>query len=551
MISGISAQRFVTLATYIPVFSDVLLACIICANASPTLRLGKTTLVGREIASVQQEFFGGIPYAEPPLAGLRFKPPVLKTSLDSDVFNATEYGPACLQLLAGLTLDQMSEDCLTINVLRPSGISTAAKLPVMFWTYGGGFLTGQASTSNASLIVAQSVARGTPILFVNFQYRLGALGYPQGQEAGDNGAAALQWVQRNIEAFGGDKDKVTLFGQSAGSIMMSILFLNPSICDLARAAIFESGYQGTTPLFPPARGEVDWQNFVGGVASCESTATSGSTLECLATANTTEIFQGLAVALAKTTNFNPWAPVLDGPGGLIPELPSALLKRGKFARLPFIAGTVLDEGTTFVPQSINSTDELNAAMFSLFSPSSSPTTLEVSVQTLLQLYPDIPALGSPFNTGNDTFGLSSQFKRAAAIVGDGDFQSQRRFWMETAANAGVKTFGYLFTESQPPNFPPAIGVFHASELVYVYGKPANTSPASEQLSRIMTDYWVSFVTSLTPNDGLGVPRPRWTAFTPENKTLMQLNDANSTMIPDDYRAEQISFLNSNPAIWRR
>ncbi|KAJ7793691.1 extracellular triacylglycerol lipase precursor [Mycena olivaceomarginata] len=532
---------------------------LVFVDASPTIQLGRTTLVGREIASLQQEFFGNIPYAEPPLANLRFKAPAPKSSLNATSFNATEYGPACLQVATGLALNQMSEDCLTINVLRPTGTSSHSKLPVMFWTYGGGFVGGQASTANASLIVAQSVARGTPIIFINFNYRLGPLGFPQGQEAGASGAvnlgikdqfAALQWIQLHIESFGGDKDKVTLFGQSAGSIMMSIQFLNPSICDLARAAIFESGYQGTTPLFPPARGEVDWQNFVGSVPSCSNISTSGSTFECLAKANTTEILQGFASASSESTHFNPWPPVIDGPGGLIPDLPSVLFKRGQFARLPFIAGTVKDEGTTFIPQTINSTEELYELALSLFSPSSSPTTLQDSVQTLLQLYPDIPALGSPFDTGNATFGLNSQFKRAAAIVGDGDFQSQRRFWMDTAANAGVKTFGYLFTESEP-TFPPALGVFHASELAYVYGKPSDTSSSSEQLSRIMTDYWVSYVANLTPNDGLGVPRPEWTQFTPKNKTLIQFDGLNLTMIPDTYRAGQIAFLNSDPAIWRR
>ncbi|KAJ7661901.1 esterase 1 [Mycena polygramma] len=533
---------------------------IICVEAFPTILLGNTTLVGRDIPSVQQEFFGGIPYAEPPLADLRFKAPVFKSSLDSPSFNAMEYGPACLQALPGLSLDQMSEDCLTINVLRPSGISTQARLPVMFWTYGGAFVFGQASTSNSSLIVAQSVARKTPIIFVNFNYRLGPLGFPQGQEAGDNGAvnlgikdqlAALRWIQLNIESFGGDKNKVTLFGQSAGSIMASILFLNPQVSELARAAIFESGFQGTAPLFPPTAGEVDWQNFVRGVPSCASTATSGVTFDCMRGANTTEILQGLALAAAESTRANPWPPVLDGPEGLIPDLPSVLFECGQFARLPFIAGTVEDEGTTFVPQAVNSsTDEVHAGILNLYSPSSSPTLLEASIQTLLKLYPDVPALGSPYNTGNDTFGLSSQFKRASAIVGDGDFQAQRRLWIQTAANAGVKTFGYLFTEPQP-TFPPAIGVFHASEVPYVYGAPNDTSPASEQLSRIMTDYWISFVTSLTPNDGLGVPRPEWTQFTPENKMLMQLNGVNLTLIPDDYRAEQIAFINSNPAIWRR
>ncbi|KAF8176885.1 esterase 1 [Mycena galopus ATCC 62051] len=489
----------------------------VCVNASPTVQLGDTTLIGREIASFEQEFFGNIPYADPPLADLRFKAPVAKSSLAPGPFNATKYGlPAS---------NQMSEDGLTINVLRPAGVSAEAKLPVVSFLsldeHGGGF--------------------GTPIIFVNFNYRLGPLGFPRGQEAGDRGdvnlgikdvIAALQWVQHNIESFGGNKDKVTLFSQSAGSVITSILFLNSA----PFASMRSSQRRGTTPLFPPARDEVDWETFVSGVPSCSDLATSGSTFDCLAQANTTEIFQGFTLVTAESTTLTPWPPVLDGPGGLIPDLPSALFDRGQFARLPFIAGTVLDEGTTWVAETINSTEEIYDSILSLFSPSSSLTTLADSAQTLLELQ------APPFGTGNDTFGLSSQFKCAAAL--NSVFGSQRRFWMDTAADAGVKTFGYLFT--QPQAIPSVIG-----ELVYIFGKPNDTSAQTEELSRIMTDYWVSFVTSLTPNDGLGVPRPEWTQFTPENRTLIQLNGLNLTMIPDNYRAEQIAFFNSDPAIWRR
>ncbi|KAJ7023451.1 extracellular triacylglycerol lipase precursor [Mycena alexandri] len=544
----------------------LLLVKFVYTNASPTIKLGETTLVGRDIPSLGQEFFGGIPFAEPPLGNLRLRPPVPKTSIGYSTLNATDYGPACLQTANGIAPDQVSEDCLTINVLRPSGTPANAKLPVMFWTFGGGFVGGLSSQFNASAIVAQSVTRGTPVIYVNFNYRLGPLGFALGQEAGEKGAlnlgikdqlAALEWVKANIETFGGDKSKVTVFGESAGAIMTSILFLNLSLNNLARAAILESGSQATSALFTSERGELDWQNFVAAVPSCAFTVTSGSTFDCLRRANTTEIFTGLSVVttppsagLTAPDEPLPWGPVLDGPGGVIPDLPSVLFSRGSFARLPFIAGTNKDEGTVFTPPAINSTEEIIDGLVALFNPTASPTTeLEQSIQTLLQLYPDIPALGSPFDTSNNTFGLNSQYKRAAAGVGDLNFQSQRRLWMETAANAGVKTFGYLFTQPQPL-LPAAFGVPHSSEIRYVYGAPTDTSASSVLISRLMIEYWVSFTTSLTPNDGQGIPRPEWAQFTPQNKTLIQLNGANVTMIPDDFRAEQMDFINSNPTIWR-
>ncbi|KAJ7448264.1 esterase 1 [Mycena galericulata] len=539
-------------------------AWFVSVNGAPTVQLGKTTVVGLDIPTLQQEFFAGIPYAEPPLGSLRLKPPVLKTTLDSTTFNATSFGPACLQIaIPIIPASEMSEDCMTVNVLRPSGISSDAKLPVMFWTYGGGFDSGASFIFNASGIVEQSVIRGTPVIYVNFNYRLGPLGFPQGHEADVKGSlnlglkdqlAALEWVQANIGAFGGDKDKVTAFGESAGAIMTSILFLNSPIASLARAAIVESGGQAPSGIFPAEHHEIDWQNFVAGVASCASLAKSGSTFDCLRDANSSELSQGIAAAIAEAPELIPWFPVLDGPGGLIPDHPSVLLKRGQFARLPFIMGNNLDEGTLFVDGTIlfvNTTAGVKESYINQYSPPVPPETmetLEAAVDTLLKLYPDIPALGSPYNTGNNTFGLGPEYKRTAAIFGDLDFQSQRRIWTETAANAGVPTYSYLFTQI-PTTFPPELGVLHAAEIPYVYGTPADTSPSSILLSQAMTDYWVSFATSLTPNDGLGVSRPEWTQFMPENKVVIQLNGENLTMIPDDFHAEQIAFINSNPLIW--
>ncbi|PFH51193.1 hypothetical protein AMATHDRAFT_59728 [Amanita thiersii Skay4041] len=525
--------------------------------AAPQVRLGNTTLIGRDVTLLHQDFFGGIPYVEPPLGKLRLQPPVPKTSLDVEQFDASNFGLVCPQPQVPAAL--MSEDCLTINVFRPSGISSDAKLPVLFWTYGGGFQQGASAIYNGSAIVAQSVARGTPLIYVNFNYRLGPLGFPQGQEADDRGAlnlalkdqlAALKWVQENIEDFGGDKAKVTVFGESAGSIMTSILFLGNHIGSLARAAIFESGHAATSLTFTAARREVDWQNFVGAVASCSTLATTNNTFPCLQTAASNEIIQGLLTAIAEAPELFAFDPTLDGPGGLYPDIPSRLFEKGEFARLPFIAGTNLDEGTVFTPQDIDTEDLLRMSIISNYSPPIVSTQeLDDAAATLVELYPNIPALGSPFNTGNETFGLSPVYKQAAAIDGDLTFQSQRRFWSRAVSSAGVKTWGYLFTQPQP-SLPPENGVSHGSEVTFVYGAPPDQTASATRLSAFMIDYWVSFATSLDPNDGRGIPRPNWPAYTPQNQVLMQLNGDNLTVIPDNYREKQIDFINSIPVTWR-
>ncbi|KAF8893075.1 Alpha/Beta hydrolase protein [Infundibulicybe gibba] len=472
----------------VPLFYlSVVCALMPLANGAPEVKLGETTIIGRDVTLLKQDFFGvgyRIPFAEPPLGNLRLKPPVLKTDLKSKTFDASNFGFSCLQDNA-IPVGALSEDCLTINIFRPSG-------------YGSGFIKGASNLYNGSALVAQSVARGTPIIYVNFNYRLGPLGFPQGEEGGSRAdqLAALEWVQHNIGVFGGDKTKVTVFGESAGSIMTAILFLNSPIDKLARAAIFESGSAATSLNFNAEHREVSWANFVGSVLKCSSLTGTKNTFDCLRTANTSDILQGVVASLSKANESLPFDPTIDGPGGLMPDTPSRLFKRGKFARLPFIAGTNLDEASA----------------------------LEEASAMLLELYPDDPALGSPFNTGNDTFGLSSVFKQAAAIQGDLLLQSQRRFWIQTASDAGVKTFGYLFTEPQAvtPLQPAFFGVSHGSDVAFVYGDVPNPTPSASKLSSMMMDYWISFATSLDPNDGLGNGRPIWSQYTPKNQVRNSL-----------------------------
>ncbi|KAF7762435.1 CAZyme family CE10 [Agaricus bisporus var. burnettii] len=527
------------------------------AYAAPQVKIGKTTLFGRDVTGLKQDFFGGIPYAEPPLGDLRLKFPVLKTELDSPSFDASNFGPSCLQ--PGLPVPLLSEDCLTINVFRPSNLLPDAKLPVFFWTHGGGFLYGSSTEYNASLIVARSVARGTPLICVSFNYRLGPLGYPQGKEAAHQRSlnlglrdqiAALEWVQHNIDAFGGDKNKVTIAGESAGAIMISILYLNSPLDKLVRGAILESGSQATSTNFYPKRREGNWENFVAGVESCASTATSGHTFDCLRTANELEIYSGIMNSIKKSPEVFPFFPTIDGPGGLYPDVPSRLFSRGKFARVPFISGTNLDEGTMFVPPKINSEEEIRQYIIANYSPPIvPPAELDRAVDKLLQLYPDIPALGSPFNTGDETFHLPSSFKRISALVGDLWFQSQRRFWQQTATKAGVKSWGYLFTHSDPFLHPPFLGVAHSDEVTYVYGVPNDPSPSSHSLSKVMMDYWISFATSLDPNDGKGDERPLWEQYASDNERLIQFDGDGIKMIDDSFRKAQMDYINSIPLVF--
>ncbi|TFY71898.1 hypothetical protein EVG20_g1117 [Dentipellis fragilis] len=521
-----------------------------CARAE--VRLGKTTIVGSGFPALKQEFFGGIPFASPPTGSLRFKPPVSQLSLGNvSTLDATKFGASCTQL----GVSASSEDCLTLNVFRPAGLKADASLPVMLWIYGGGFQDGQSSDFNASLIVLQSITRGTPVIYASMNYRTGPFGFPQGDEAAAQGSlnlglhdqvAAMQWVKANIRAFGGDPQKVTIFGQSAGSMSISHHYLN-NLADFARAAVNIRVWLGSDSpsvqriaLIPPlvvlCKCNVDLC-FLSHIRPEQHVLLSSKCDYC-------RVGCSMESDCHRQPGAFPFAPVIDGPGGIIPDLPTTRLLAGAGPRIPFMSGTVLDEGTSFTPTIVSSQDQIEEFVEAQFSPSAlGPAALNTTLVKLLSLYPEDPAAGSPFFTGNNTFGLSPSYKRATSLVTDLTFLALRRFYGDIAASRGIKMYSYWFTNPQLEN-PPQVGVTHASEIRYVYGVPPAGNPGAANLSLNMVDYWVSFATSLTPNDGKGSKRPTWELYESKSKRVMMLN-ATSKMIDDDFHVNQTKFLDLN------
>ncbi|KAF6745952.1 triacylglycerol lipase 3 [Ephemerocybe angulata] len=528
-----------------------LLGFVVAAHALPQAHLGKTIVSGTD-ASEEVEFFGGLPYAEPPLGKLRFSMPVLKSQLDTGDFNASAFGNTCLQPPQVANPPPSSEDCLFINVYRPKDIDAMANLPVLFWTHGGGFAFGAANQYDGTGLVAQSIARGTPIIYVNINYRLGPLGFPQGREADDqrilnlgiqDQITALQWVQANIHYFGGDKKKVTIFGESAGSIMTAILYLNPQVEKLARAAIFESG-SPNSPTTAPATfesKESGWRAFVKTVPSCASVAKSGHTLACLQNSSTDEIATAVRQNVFQLEKPPVFGPTVDPRGSIYPDYVSRLYAKGRFARLPFIAGTNRDEGTGFATDQPKSDEDIRALLVNISSPvTTTAKDLNDTVSKILELYPEDPAVGSPYGTGAELFGLPPSFKRVASIEGDLYFEAPRRQFSQAAAKFGVKSYVYHFNQPQLPVS--RTGVAHFSEVAYVFGQIPESDSAGHGLSEVMMNYWISFAASLNPNDGKGINRPEWPQFTTESQVLLQLEGGNTTVLQDDYRKDQMGYL---------
>ncbi|KAF8890725.1 esterase 1 [Infundibulicybe gibba] len=509
------------------------------ASAAPQVKLGGTTLIGSDFTASGVEFFGAIPFAKTPTGNLRFQPPVLTTTLNGPTFDASNFGAGCLQ--TDLPPNLVSEDCLTLNIFRPAGLPANASLPVLFWIYGGAFVSGASFLYNGTAIVSRSVARGSPVIFASVNYRVGPFGFPQGAEAGAKGAlnlglkdqlAGLQWIQANIGLFGGDKTKVTISGESAGATCVQLHLISSTTNGLARAAIIES--TAMTPTFEPERNEASWEAFAAAVPECALLAATPDTFDCLRFASSSTLLQAFATAETLGAVFS---PTIDGPGGIIPQIPSTLTPQTHF---PVLIGSNLDEASSPSAQG--------------------QVALTATVNELLALYPNDPSIGSPFGTGTNTFGLSPEYKRAAAIIGDFTFQSPRRAFTQLRSKAGGKVFSYYFTDPDAvidpsltpiPPVPGSLGIAHSSEIDYVFNTLANPTPTAISLSGIMQDYWISFVNSLDPNDGLGNKRLQWAQYTPSNQVSMQLNGHNTTMIPDDFRAEQIAFLNADPLVFHR
>ncbi|KAJ7204681.1 esterase 1 [Mycena pura] len=531
--------------------------CVV-ASGAPQVVVDQTIVSGTSSPSVDGlELFLGLPYASPPIGALRYRPASL-LDVSGATFNASQFGAACLQLNA---VTAISEDCLTLNVYRAASSDHGRKLPVLVWIYGGDFVSGSSSVYDGSHIVGRASKRGTPIILVSINYRLGPLGFPIGADAAKHNVlnlglkdqlVALEWVNKYIAYFGGDPAKVTLWGESAGAHSVDIHLYGTTLKKYARAEIIQSTYWD--PQYGPEHNLADWTSFIS-TTGCGNAANE---ISCIRGQNvTTDVLLAGWAAAANDLAFN---PVIDGLGGLLPDLPSRLVPQ---SRIPVIVGSCRDEGTLFTPQNVNSTEPIRERVISHSTPSpSGPEALANAADRLLELYPDIAALGAPFGTGNETFGLDPQYKRWAALWGDFSLEAHTRELRHLVSSLGdMPLYGYQFADAdvQFPfigQAPGSLGVNHATDLPYVFGSGATqvgdlSTPSAETLSTQMMDYWISFVVTTNPNDGKGIKRPHWVGYTAANRVVMQLNGTTSKIIPDTWREERIGFISKHAVLWHR
>jgi para-nitrobenzyl esterase len=446
----------------------------------------------------------GIPFASPPVGPLRWRPPQAAGHWQG-VRQADHFGASCMQDEVGsrlpwteefMTQGVMSEDCLFVNVWTGAR-SAREKQAVMVFIYGGGFNEG--SSSVAVYNGAELARKGVVVVTLN--YRVGALGFlalpdltkeSEHHSSGDYGLldqiAALEWVHRDIGAFGGDPNRVTVFGQSAGAISVADLMRSPLAKGLFARAIAESG----PGLFP--------ENILGGGMTLEQREQQGLKYAESKGAHSLAELRALPAAdFFKSTPASKGAP--RGVGG--PVTDGWVVPAGHPAQeVPMIVGMVAGD----------------AAFASGFGPPVAPTVANYTTAaektygeraaTFLKLYPaekdgDVAAAKS-----------ASQTDRARVSID---------VWCEDQVKRSGRIYTYFFDHPIPWPAHPEFGAFHTSEVPYIFetikllDRP--WEPADFRLSEMMASYWSNFAKTGDPNaPGL----PRWPIYKPDSHTTMEL-----------------------------
>ncbi|KAL8340747.1 hypothetical protein RB601_006717 [Gaeumannomyces tritici] len=535
--------------------------------SAPTAHLKNGSYYGVYNPTYHQDMFLGMPYAEPPVGDLRFRPPQPLGSGRSweGRRNATEYSPLCFGYGSDTWVlgNRVSEDCLTINVVRPHGVKPDAKLPVALWIHGGSLTNGGSADPryNMSFIVEQSIRMGTPMIAASINYRLHAWGFLWSDEVKRAGAGnlgfrdqrlALQWVQENIGAFRGDPDRVTLWSESAGSrsVAAQMLAYDGRDDKLYRGAILQSGTGFDTDFgeAPPPTSDA-WQNHYDAVAAKVGCAGAADSLACLRAVPAWTLSD--AINSTATPSFT---TVVDGE--FLTARRHKLLASGRFTRVPLLIGANFDEGTAFGKYGVDTEDQWHAYL-------AGAGAGNVTAEVLSALYPDVPRVGIPATlpgrpAADDRKKYGAMWKRASAFGGDRAQHGPRRLWARTWARAGLPAWSYHFNVLVG-GVSPALGATHFQEVAFVFNNTrglgydtavatnpfAGAPPTFGALADVMSRMWVGFVVAGDPNAHRGATGVRWPRYDDERPENMVF-DVNATSLayaePDTYRTEQIEYL---------
>ncbi|GME48397.1 extracellular lipase [Neofusicoccum parvum] len=540
----------------------LLLARVAFVAADPVVAVRNGSYAGLHLPQFGQDLFLGMPYAQDAGGANRFRVPQALTETWNGTRPATNYSHACPDAdPADDAVYGMSENCLSVNVVRPAGLGAEAKMPVLVWIHGGSYQQGTSGLPNYNLtyIVQRSVEIGKPIIGASINYRKGGWGNMYSieiQGSGNTNIAlrdmrkALAWIQENIEPFGGDPGSVTIWGESSGSFAVGQLLMTYGgrTDGLFHRSIQESGSAATAWY----NGSSWYQPIYDKIVDQVNCSAAIDTLACLRTVPYNTLYPFLNSSIVGGPGFY---PTVDGD--IMPAYPTELLHTGRFAHVPHLYGTNTDEGTDNAPAdgTINTDADLRHYLLHRTGFNFPPAT----VDRLLELYPDDPAAGIPANTGAERFAeLGWQYKRVAAIVGDAFYHAPRLDDARHYAVGTAATYVYRFntrafvnaTTANSTDYvgtlaPASKGVSHFTEVAFVMGNPAFTGPWPEYraLSAVMGAQWVRFAHAGDPN-GEGLPAwPRYGDGADGSNLVLQTEAQGGAYVEaDTYRLAGREFL---------
>nr|QFR37232.1 carboxylesterase [Cyberlindnera americana] len=535
----------------------ILLATVVAA--APEVTINNGTLQGVYLDSFDQEVFLGIPYAKPPVGALRFAPPQPYNESWEGPLVVDEYGPACWSSAGTDTaLMEHSEDCLSINIVRPAG--NFSDLPVGFWIHGGGFYDGSGGRPayNLSYIVQNAVDIGKPFIGVSINYRLSGFGFSSADALTQQGwtniglrdqILAINWARENIAAFGGDPDHIVIWGESAGAISVGKLITSQKV-PFIKGAIMESGSAVMEGVFGANVGT--HQTSFDELVEYTNCTNAVNVIECLQNIDE-ETLQYAFNSTNGVISEVDWFPVVDGD--VIPKSGYQSYVNGEFTKVPIMIGSNTDEGNAFT--SVNITDyESTLEILG----ESYPYLTNSSIEKLFNIYNNesspLSPLQADYNPYDDgTITVNDVYRRMAPFSGDAYFIGPARFVAEFHAAHDLSVFKYRHNipNKEGYNTSAIIGATHYTEVAYVFytgqqDQPYRTTSdgqkwwvddRSEEISKSVSQLWAAFISDLDPNvadNGI-----EWTSYLNSPKNLVI--DINGLYQEDDtFRQEGIELI---------
>ena len=518
------------------------------SQAPPHVRVESGELQG--VVADGVDAFKGIPFAAPPVGDLRWRPPQPAAPW-TGVRQAAEFGSDCMQgrggpppaAVAGAPAPRVpSEDCLFLNVWRPESAAPGAKLPVMVWIHGGGFMGGSGASPGTS--GAQFARQG--VVLVSANYRLGRFGFfafpalsrerpdeTKGNYAYMDQIAALQWVRRNIAAFGGDPNNVTISGFSAGGVSVHSLLASPMARGLFHKAIAQSGgsrdsvltarpmrEDGVDPNYPVSAETI-------GITFARSMGIEGTDQAALARLrglSTEELLRGARAQPGVSVPSYETTPMLDGK--LVTETAETAYKARRQPRVPLLVGS--NSADTAGNRIRATTKEQLFARFGQWSD-----------QAKAAYDPDGSAeLATLVSRANDDFGQAEPARFAANAF---------------AANGSpVYRYRFSYVQSAMRERSPA-GAPHGGEIAYVFGTLAAgrggaPTPEDQAVARMAQSYWVNFAKNGDPN---GAGLPAWPRHDPGKDLIFEFRPDGSAGAGPDARKARLDVTQLNTESGKR